>query len=310
MGWITKHVRSDCHRVKVVLPCVELLVYWKAVEGTATLISRENPWILSIQSLEAHQCPYCWWSTSIFKWSNVDQFDGDIWIKLVCTLSDTYNMSSYALVLLYHDKDFEWSKLSRYQWFTCAWLFGFTPARFQCKSWGEAIGHWFITNVCGRWMDLWSCYASTSSVRCMSYFRGECTSFGNHQHLALLNTRYHSLCFSRHIIPLFPSQGLQGEVAVTRWSHRTCLWWGIHVRCLLGDGRSNCSGARLFIGDGCGTYDGILWFNVPCKLWNCCTLACICWIWTDFEVCASNTIILSKPLPCIFPCGLLLFLPL
>ena len=55
MGWITKHIRSDCRRVKVVLPCVELLVYWKAVEGTATLISRENVWILSVQSLEAHQ---------------------------------------------------------------------------------------------------------------------------------------------------------------------------------------------------------------------------------------------------------------
>ncbi len=55
MGWITKHVRSDCHRGKVVLPCVELLVYWKAVEGTATLISSENPRILSVQSLEAHQ---------------------------------------------------------------------------------------------------------------------------------------------------------------------------------------------------------------------------------------------------------------
>ncbi len=56
MGWITKHIRSDCHRVKVVLPCVDLLVYWKAVEGTATLISRENLWFLSVQSLEAHQC--------------------------------------------------------------------------------------------------------------------------------------------------------------------------------------------------------------------------------------------------------------
>ncbi len=55
MGWITKHVDSDCHRVKVVLPCVELLVYWKAIEGTTVLISRENLWILSIQSLEAHQ---------------------------------------------------------------------------------------------------------------------------------------------------------------------------------------------------------------------------------------------------------------
>ncbi len=55
MRWITKCVNSDCHRVKVVLSCVELLVYWKAIEGMATLISRENPWILSIQSLEAHQ---------------------------------------------------------------------------------------------------------------------------------------------------------------------------------------------------------------------------------------------------------------
>ncbi len=55
MGWITKRARSDCRRVKVVLPCVELLVYWKAVEGTATLVSSENPRILSVQSLEAHQ---------------------------------------------------------------------------------------------------------------------------------------------------------------------------------------------------------------------------------------------------------------
>ncbi len=54
MGWITKCIRSDCRRVKVVLPCVELLVYWKAIEGTATLISSENPRILSVQSLEAH----------------------------------------------------------------------------------------------------------------------------------------------------------------------------------------------------------------------------------------------------------------
>ncbi len=56
MGWITKRVRSDCHRVKVVLPCVELLVYGKAIEGMATLISRENPRILSVQSLEAQHC--------------------------------------------------------------------------------------------------------------------------------------------------------------------------------------------------------------------------------------------------------------
>ncbi len=61
MGWIAKHVRSDCHRVKVVLPCVELLVYWKAVEGMAMLISRENLQILSIQSLEAHQRGSGWW---------------------------------------------------------------------------------------------------------------------------------------------------------------------------------------------------------------------------------------------------------
>ncbi len=27
MGWIVKHMRSDCHRVKVVLPCVQSLVY-------------------------------------------------------------------------------------------------------------------------------------------------------------------------------------------------------------------------------------------------------------------------------------------
>ncbi len=54
MGWIAKRVRSDCRRVKVVLPCVELFVYWKAVEGTVVLISKENPRILSVQSLEAH----------------------------------------------------------------------------------------------------------------------------------------------------------------------------------------------------------------------------------------------------------------
>ncbi len=54
MGWVTTRARSDCRRVKVVLPGVELLVYWKAVEGMATLISSENPRILSIQSLEAH----------------------------------------------------------------------------------------------------------------------------------------------------------------------------------------------------------------------------------------------------------------
>ncbi len=55
MGWIAKHVRNGCHRVKVVLPCVQSLIYWKAIEGMATLISRINPWILSIQSLDAHQ---------------------------------------------------------------------------------------------------------------------------------------------------------------------------------------------------------------------------------------------------------------
>ncbi len=56
MGWVSKHMRSSCRRVKVVWLCVELLVYWKAIEETAMLNSRINPWILSIQSLEAHQC--------------------------------------------------------------------------------------------------------------------------------------------------------------------------------------------------------------------------------------------------------------
>ncbi len=66
MGWIAKHIRSDCHRVKVVLLCVELLVYWKAIEGTAMLISRENPWILSVQSLEAHHCHSQGWCQQPF----------------------------------------------------------------------------------------------------------------------------------------------------------------------------------------------------------------------------------------------------
>ncbi len=55
MGWITKHMKSGCHRMKVVSMCVQSFVCWKAVEGTVALISRINPWILSIQSLEAHQ---------------------------------------------------------------------------------------------------------------------------------------------------------------------------------------------------------------------------------------------------------------
>ncbi len=55
MGWITKRVRSDCHRVKVVLPGVKLLIYWKTIEGMTMLISRENLRVLSVQSLEAHQ---------------------------------------------------------------------------------------------------------------------------------------------------------------------------------------------------------------------------------------------------------------
>ncbi len=58
MGWITKRVRGGCHRIKVVSVCVQSLVCWKAVEGTVALISRQNPRILSIQSLEAHQCYY------------------------------------------------------------------------------------------------------------------------------------------------------------------------------------------------------------------------------------------------------------
>ncbi len=48
MEWITKCMKSSCCRVKVVLPCVELLVYWEAIEGTAMLISRENLRILSV----------------------------------------------------------------------------------------------------------------------------------------------------------------------------------------------------------------------------------------------------------------------
>ena len=57
MGWITKCIRSGCHRMKVVSMCVQSLVCWKAVEGTVALISRENPRILSVQSLEAHHPP-------------------------------------------------------------------------------------------------------------------------------------------------------------------------------------------------------------------------------------------------------------
>ena len=40
IGWITKHVRSGCHRMKVVSVGVQSWVCWKAVEGMATLISR------------------------------------------------------------------------------------------------------------------------------------------------------------------------------------------------------------------------------------------------------------------------------
>ncbi len=40
MEWITKHIRSGCHRMKVVSVGVQSLVCWKAVEGTATLFSR------------------------------------------------------------------------------------------------------------------------------------------------------------------------------------------------------------------------------------------------------------------------------
>ncbi len=40
--------------MKVVSVCVQSLVCWKAIEGIIASISRENPWILSIQSLEAH----------------------------------------------------------------------------------------------------------------------------------------------------------------------------------------------------------------------------------------------------------------
>ncbi len=57
MKWITKCMKSGCHRMKVILPCVELLVYWKATKGIAILISRKNMWILSVQSLEAHHWP-------------------------------------------------------------------------------------------------------------------------------------------------------------------------------------------------------------------------------------------------------------
>ncbi len=54
MGWITKCMKSGCCRMKVVLLCVQSLVYWKSVEGMVALNSRINPWILSVQSLEAH----------------------------------------------------------------------------------------------------------------------------------------------------------------------------------------------------------------------------------------------------------------
>ena len=53
-GMDIKRVRSGCRRMKVVLVCVQSLVCWKSVEGTVVLISRQNPRILSVQSLEAH----------------------------------------------------------------------------------------------------------------------------------------------------------------------------------------------------------------------------------------------------------------
>ncbi len=55
MEWIEKHMRSGCLGMEVVLPCVQSLVYWKAIKGTIAFISKENVQILSIQSLEAHQ---------------------------------------------------------------------------------------------------------------------------------------------------------------------------------------------------------------------------------------------------------------
>ncbi len=94
MGWIAKHVRSYCHRVKVVLLCVELLVYWKAIEGMAMLISRENPWILSVQSLEAHHCHSWGWCQQPFwgylgsTYSTPDLFNpGNLWDNLLIPYS-------------------------------------------------------------------------------------------------------------------------------------------------------------------------------------------------------------------------------
>ncbi len=40
MEWITKRIRSGCCRMKVLSVGVQSLVCWKAVEGTATLLSR------------------------------------------------------------------------------------------------------------------------------------------------------------------------------------------------------------------------------------------------------------------------------
>ncbi len=49
--------------------CVQLLVYWKTVEETVMLISKEIPWILSIQSLDTHQQgAHCTWLRLYQKW--------------------------------------------------------------------------------------------------------------------------------------------------------------------------------------------------------------------------------------------------
>ena len=39
MGWITKHVRSSCHSMKVVSTCVQSLVYWKSIGWIGAAIS-------------------------------------------------------------------------------------------------------------------------------------------------------------------------------------------------------------------------------------------------------------------------------
>ncbi len=43
MGWIAKHMKSGCCRMKVVSLCVQSLVYCKAIEEIVMLISKENP---------------------------------------------------------------------------------------------------------------------------------------------------------------------------------------------------------------------------------------------------------------------------